>query len=95
MPSLSTTQPQCCRRARVFTGLVDTVTLLTRNFKDTIDTPPPLDRPVASLANDDPAPVAPLSAPRPRRPRSQRGRRGAENAYPASALLPRRRGRTS
>ena len=79
------TTQQCCRRARV-TGFVDacTVTLCrTRKYKDTIDTPPraPLDRPVASLANDDPAPVAPLSAPRPRRPRSQRGRCGAENAY--------------
>ena len=39
----------CCRRAR-FSGYVDTVSLLTRDYKDTIDTTPLLDRPLTSLA---------------------------------------------
>ena len=74
----------CCRRAR-FAGYVDTVSLLTRDYKDTIDTTPLLDHPLTSLGNDDPAPPAPLSAPRPRRPRSQSGRRRARECSPACA----------
>ena len=71
--------------------------LLASIVERTANTPPPAAAPVlwevsaalqAALHEeaqhpvpDDPAPVAPLSASRPRRPRSHRGRCGAENAY--------------
>ena len=80
----------CCRRAR-FAGYVDTVSLLTRDYKDTIDsTTPLLDHPLTSLGNDDPAPPAPLSAPRPRRLAHRAAVAARENPHLLAPLLPRR-----